>query len=162
MEKKELKPYLRTAQYYETDAMRIVHHSNYIRWMEEARTDFLEQIGFPYREIEERGILFPVLSVSCQYKQAVCFGDEVRIEIELAWFDGLRYGVTYRITSTDGKILHATGETTHGFVSSSLRPLRVKNTHPDIFEAFCTYAAEKRGVLKRHENTEAARPSAEG
>ena len=48
----ETKDYVRKVQYYETDRMGIVHHSNYIRWMEEARTDVLEQIGLPYDKIE--------------------------------------------------------------------------------------------------------------
>ena len=48
----EVKEYGRKIQYYETDRMGIVHHSNYIRWMEEARTDVLEQIGLPYDKIE--------------------------------------------------------------------------------------------------------------
>ena len=38
-------------QYYETDGMGIVHHSNYIRWFEEARVDLLEQLGFGYRDL---------------------------------------------------------------------------------------------------------------
>ena len=42
-----MKPYTKTAKYYETDQMGIIHHSNYIRWMEEARVDMLSQIGYP-------------------------------------------------------------------------------------------------------------------
>ena len=49
-----LKPYYHTVQYYETDAMAVVHHSNYIRWFEEARLDYLEQSGYPYDGIEQR------------------------------------------------------------------------------------------------------------
>lgn len=64
----ETKDYVRKVQYYETDRMGIVHHSNYIRWMEEARTDVLEQIGLPYDKIERAGILtrfwaYPVITV---------------------------------------------------------------------------------------------------
>ena len=43
-----MKPYIHKVQYYETDKMGITHHSNYIRWMEEARVDFMEQIGWGY------------------------------------------------------------------------------------------------------------------
>ena len=46
----EWKPYLRKAQFYETDSMGVVYHGNYIHWMEEARTDFLEQIGWGYEK----------------------------------------------------------------------------------------------------------------
>ena len=47
----EIKPYLRRPQFYETDGMSIIWHGNYVRWMEEARTDFMDQLGFPYAKI---------------------------------------------------------------------------------------------------------------
>ena len=53
-------PYQHTVQYYETDQMQISHHSNYIRWMEEARVAFLACIGFPYEKIEASGLISPV------------------------------------------------------------------------------------------------------
>ena len=52
-----LTPYKRKAFYYETDRMDIIHHSNYVRWLEEARVDLMEQLGCPFHEIEERGIV---------------------------------------------------------------------------------------------------------
>ncbi len=58
----KVKPYEHHVKYYETDQMRIVHHSNYIRWMEEARMDLMEQMGFGYDKMEELEIVSPVLS----------------------------------------------------------------------------------------------------
>ena len=63
-----MRPYEHKAQYYETDRMGIIHHSNYIRWFEEARVDFLEQIGMPFETVEARGLSSPVLSVSVSTK----------------------------------------------------------------------------------------------
>ena len=143
------KPYYHTVQYYETDGMRIVHHSNYIRWMEEARTDYLIQMGLPYDEMERRGLLFPVLSASCEYKAAVAFGATVRVEMQLDWFDGLRYEVSYRITDPEGKVLHAVGKTQHCFLNRALKPLRVKKEAPDVYDAFCADAKELRGVAAK-------------
>ena len=51
------KPYKHLVQYYETDQMGIVHHSNYIRWFEEARSFLLEENGFGYKKMEESGII---------------------------------------------------------------------------------------------------------
>ena len=104
--KKEIIPYKHQVQYYETDGMRIVHHSNYIRWMEEARCDYLIQVGIPYDYLEEREILLPVLSVDCTYKTPAVFGDTVTVEMEVSWFDGVRYEVAYRITSDNGNVIH--------------------------------------------------------
>lgn len=59
-------PYIHTVQYYETDKMGITHHSNYIRWMEEARIDFLAQMGWDYVKLESLGIVSPVTAVECK------------------------------------------------------------------------------------------------
>ena len=63
-----MKPYLRRVQYYETDMMGVAHHANYIHWMEEARIDFMDQLGFPYAEMERKGVLSPVKAFSCEYQ----------------------------------------------------------------------------------------------
>ena len=59
--------------------MRITHHSNYIRWMEEARVDFLDRIGYGYAILERDGIISPVIGVECQYKHPTTFNDEVKM-----------------------------------------------------------------------------------
>lgn len=121
-------------QYYETDAMRVVHHSNYIRWFEEARLDFLEQIGMPYDEIERRQILSPVLGASCQYRQAVKYGESVLIDTAITSFNGLKFSVAYKVYSMDRKILHAEGATDHCFLNDRFQPIRLKKEAPDIYE----------------------------
>ena len=79
-----------SVQYYETDRMGIAHHSNYIRWMEEARIALLARIGFPYEALEARGVVSPVRSVQCRYKRSCTFGDAVisrlPFGISTAWF----------------------------------------------------------------------------
>ena len=61
--------YTHRVQYYETDQMGIVHHSNYIRWFEEARIDWMRHCGISYREMEKQGIIVPVLGVEATYRQ---------------------------------------------------------------------------------------------
>ena len=68
--------YIRRAQYHETDQMGIIHHSNYVKWMEEARIRFLEEMGIDYRRLEESGIISPIVGISVQYKKTVRFDDE--------------------------------------------------------------------------------------
>ena len=71
----EIKPYLRRPQFYETDGMSIIWHGNYIAWMEEARTDFMDQIGFPYARAVEAGIDFALTDISCKYRAMTRFGE---------------------------------------------------------------------------------------
>lgn len=137
--KREIKPYERGVHYYETDQMGIVHHSNYIRWFEEARTDFLEQIGLPYDKIEKEGILIPVLGVSCKYKSAIRFGDIVCVHLKVTYFNGVRFRVSYQVIGKETGTIHAVGESEHGFVNRSMVPVRMKKEFPQMYALLAAY-----------------------
>ncbi len=114
-----MEPYIIKARYYETDQMGIIHHANYIRWMEEARIDLMNQMGYPYRRFEEMGYLSPVLHAECEYKKSVKFDDEVKIVVTLQEFGRLKFTLKYEIynLSQDG-VLSAVGSTRHCFLNS--------------------------------------------
>ena len=131
--------YTHKVQYYETDAMQIVHHSNYIRWMEEARLEHLSRVGLAYDEMEAQGIIIPVLSASCEYKAATRYGETVKIFLEIEKFNGLKFSVVYRITSEDESVLHATGRTSHCFLNKNMKPVNIKKAAPYIYEFFKKY-----------------------
>lgn len=141
-EMQKIKPYSRKIAYYETDQMGVVHHSNYIRWMEEARLDFFEQAGLPYSEIEKRGIIIPVLSASCKYQYAMRFGQRFEVTMRFPAFTGVKFHVLYEIRNPETGKLHATGESSHGFVSRDMIPIRLKKEHPDVYEIMSKYVEE--------------------
>ena len=119
-----MKPYTKTAKYYETDQMGVIHHSNYIRWMEEARVDMLDQIGYPYRCFEEMGYISPVLHVDCEYKKSVRFDDEVKIIVRLQEAGRVKFTLRYDIYNvSEGGVLSAYGTTTHCFLKKDGRPV---------------------------------------
>ncbi|HIW60376.1 MAG TPA: acyl-CoA thioesterase [Candidatus Anaerobutyricum avicola] len=89
--------YTRRAQYHETDQMGIIHHSNYVKWMEEARIRFLEEMGVDYRKLEESGIISPVVGISVQYKKTVRFDDEVKIGVYIRKYNGVRLELGYEM-----------------------------------------------------------------
>lgn len=126
--------YERKVNYYETDQMGIVHHSNYIRWMEEARVSFLEENGLPYDEMEKNGVLIPVLAVNCEYKTAFRFGDIFYLELSLVDFNGIKFSLTYKIYNKMTGVCCAFGESKHCFLTKELKPIRVKKEHPHIYE----------------------------
>lgn len=140
---KENRIYTHEVQYYETDAMQIVHHSNYIRWMEEARLKHLEWAGLAYDKMEESGVIIPVLSASCEYKVATRYGETVKIFPEIVNFNGLRFEVSYRITSMDETVLHAVGTTSHCFLSRDMKPVNIKKCAPEIYEYFAAFRRKK-------------------
>ena len=92
------KPYRRKVFYYETDQMGIVHHSNYIRWFEEARIDYMDQLGLGYSEMEKQGIISPVLSVEANYLRMLHFGDSVTIDAWIKEYNGIKLTVAYEVT----------------------------------------------------------------
>ena len=126
----------RTAKYYETDQMGIVHHSNYIRWFEEARIDLLGQLGLPYRMMEENGVLIPVLGVSCTYKHPIRFDETIVLELSIHNYNGVRFEVVYTGHSKETGLLSCTGTSQHCFTTPDLKPLRIKQHFPAWHEAF--------------------------
>jgi len=126
--------YPRTPHYYETDQMRIVHHSNYIRWFEEARIFYLDAIGMSFAEQENKGIVCPVLTVEASYKKMVRFGDSVEILTRVNHYDGLRYGFSYEVRNTATGEICCTGTSTHCFLDADGRILRVKRQYPEMHE----------------------------
>ncbi len=132
----EQKPYIRTVQYYETDKMGIVHHSNYIRWFEESRIDLMDQMEAGYKALEDSGILIPVLSVSCTYKAMVHFGERVAILPRVVEYTGVRLWLTYTVTRVEDGILCTVGESSHCFITESGRPVSLKKANPQYHAAF--------------------------
>jgi acyl-CoA thioester hydrolase len=136
-------PYTRRVHYYETDQMGIVHHSNYIRWFEEARTDYMARNGIGYADIEARGVQIPVTGVSCSYKTAVPFDQLLEIHTRLTFFNGVRMSYQYEVRSQNGSVLHATGQTDHCFIDAVTRaPLNVKKRLPDYSRQAQTLLSE--------------------
>ena len=84
--------------------MGITHHSNYIRWMEEARIDFLEQIGWNYEKLEEMGIVSPVIGVEGKYRKSTTFSDTVSISVFIDEIKGLKMRIGYGMKKEDGSV----------------------------------------------------------
>ena len=129
-----MKPYIHKVHYYETDQMKITHHSNYIRWMEETRIDFLEQLGFGYDRLEKEGIISPIISVHCDYKKSTTFNDVVQIEIHIKEYKGTRLILEYMMFNQLTKELVATGETSLCFLNNQGRPVILKKSNPTFHE----------------------------
>ncbi len=128
-------PYKRRVFYYETDKMGIVHHSNYIRWIEEARLDFLQQLGLSYEDMEKNGIIMPVIEVSCKYIFSVRYNETVNIYTKPIFFNGIKAVYSYEIYTEDNKILAASGESSHCFLDDAKRtPVSLKKRYREFYE----------------------------
>lgn len=124
--------YKHTVQYYETDKMGITHHSNYIRWMEEARVDFLAGIGYSYDRLESEGIISPVLAVDCEYKKSTVFPEVITIDVAVTEFRGIRLKIKYSMKNADGELV-CVGHSSHCFLNAEGRPVQIKKKHPEFY-----------------------------
>lgn len=126
----------RRINYYETDKMGIVHHSNYIRFLEESRCEMLDAAGMPYSAFEENGIMIPVLGVECSFKHHVTFDDIILINPFVKDFNGVRLTMGYTVTDKKTGNIVLTGETKHCFTDKNLKPVRLKKQFPEFYEKF--------------------------
>lgn len=136
--------YERKVNYYETDRMQIVHHSNYIRWFEEARLYYMENKNLPYAEMEKHGVMIPVLSVDCRYHVPVRFGQTVLVLCKIALFTGTKLRIEYEVRDKETNTLHVTGSSEHCFVNAeTFRPLRLTKNYPEMAKIFIIEEKEK-------------------
>ena len=125
--------YSHFVQYYETDKMGITHHSNYIRWMEEARVHYLEKIGWSFVKFEESGLISPVVSVSGKYLSGCKFADTVLIYVNVSSVKGARFTLTYEMVREEGGEKVFEGESVHCFKNPDGIPLRLERDLPEFY-----------------------------
>lgn len=138
-----IQPYIHKVQYYETDQMGIVHHGNYILWYEEARVDWMEQMGYGYYQMEQDGITSPVLSITSEYQEMVRFGESVSIVIKIKAFNGIRLHLAYEVYGAEDGKLKNKGESTHCFLDVNAHPISLKKTNPKLYAVYQNYAGKE-------------------
>ncbi|PWW25774.1 acyl-CoA thioester hydrolase [Cytobacillus oceanisediminis] len=123
-------------RYAETDQMGVVYHANYLIWMELGRTQIIKDLGFSYAEMEQDGIISPVLDIQASYKKPLRYGQIATIKTWIEEYDGFRVSYGYEIFN-DGGELAVTGSSKHVCVKKdSFRPISIKKKYPDWHEAY--------------------------
>jgi len=111
--------------YRDTDQMGVVYHANYLVMMEMGRVEMLRAKGWSYREMEEAGILIPVLRAECEFRRPALYDDVVRIR---TWMDSItraRIRFRYELRVEARSHLVARGSTEHAFMSNERKPIRL-------------------------------------
>lgn len=127
-----MKPYVHKVQYYETDRMGVTHHSNYVRFMEESRIDFFEQVGLPYEELEAQGLISPVVGVELQYKKTTTYPDLIEIHVRVSEITALKFSVEYKMYCK-GEVC-CLAHSTHCFIKDG-RPVVLSRDYPELYQA---------------------------
>jgi len=118
-------------RYAETDQMQIVHHANYIVWMEEGRSEFMRASGADYAEVERGGHLFAVTGVQVRYLASAHYGERVTVR---TWIEELRSRTLtfgYEIVNTETGTLLVTGQSGHVCMDRQGRVTRI----PEVIRA---------------------------
>lgn len=128
--------YERKINYYETDKMGVVHHSNYIRFLEEARCSWMDHQDISMEEMEEIGLTIPTLEIYCKYKYHVTSGDIIIITPKIIEFNGVRMKVSYKMIDkkTGKEVIEAWSK--HCFTDRTLKPINLKKKYEEVYIKF--------------------------
>lgn len=119
-------------RFSEVDSMAVVWHGNYIHFFEDAREAFGEKYGLNYLQVYSNGFFTPLVSIHCDYKTSLKYGDEALIEITYYDTPAAKIIFKYKIYNAATGILAATGETTQVFLSTETNELSLNN--PPFFD----------------------------
>lgn len=128
--------YERKINYYETDRMGVVHHSNYIRFLEEARCRWLEELNISMEKLENMGYTIPTLEVNCKYKNHVTSGDMIIIKPRISEYNGVRMKVSYEVLNKKTGEIVIEAWTKHCFTNTSIKPINMKKNNERIHSIF--------------------------
>jgi acyl-CoA thioester hydrolase len=120
-------------RYAETDQMGVVYYANYLVWFEIARTNWLRETGWSYREMEAEGFGLPVIEALCQYTQGAKYDDELDIKTTAKLLSPVRIQFDYEIIRCGDGAAIATGRTVHATIDRRGRPVRMPARVRELF-----------------------------
>ena len=134
-------------RYGETDMMGVVYHANYLLYFEDARTDFLEKIGFPYAEIEKHGVMCPIHDVRMTYGSPLRYGEDAFVITEVLENRATKTTYSQRVyragmdptrdkPCVDGVVTACMVE------RDTFKPVSIKRTFPELFARYDELLAE--------------------
>ncbi|MBO6179489.1 MAG: acyl-CoA thioesterase [Selenomonadaceae bacterium] len=103
--------------FYDTDAMAVVHHANYIRWFEIGRVEYLRSIGITLGDLMEDGFVFPITEVSAKFVSPGYYDDDLIIETTATELTKVKMAFNYKVYREKDGTLLVTGHTQNVYTS---------------------------------------------
>ena len=116
-------------RFVETDLMGVVHHSNYLRWFEMARVEYLREADILLLDLIRNGIVFRITKVECKYISSAYFDDWLIIEVVMIECHKAKMEFAYRITREADHIVLAEGYTQNLFTTSEGKVTRLPDEY---------------------------------
>ena len=133
--------YSRRAYYHETDQMGIIHHANYLKWMEEARIALMDKLGFSYKKMEDLGVISPVTAIDVEYKNPTKFNDEVIVNVKVLEYSGVKLTFEYEIINKENNVLNEICHSKHCFIMNG-KIISLKRNLIEFHDAFMKFIEE--------------------
>ena len=118
--------------YYDTDKMGVVYHSNYLKWMEIARTEYFRDI-LPYKNIENMGFILPVKSLNIEYIDSAKYDDDIEIFVKIEEINSIKIKFYYEMYDSN-KVLKAKARTVNVFVDKNGKLKRISKEMLEILK----------------------------
>lgn len=126
-----MEAYTHIVKYYECDRMGVTHHSYYVRFMEEARIDMLDRIGYGFDRMEAEGVISPVISINVSYRKPTTFKDKIEIAVKVMALSGLKLKLGYEMKVSGQTV--CTAESVHCFIENG-KPAVIAERFPLLAE----------------------------
>ncbi|MFD0962272.1 acyl-CoA thioesterase [Paenibacillus chungangensis] len=136
-------------RYQETDRMGVVFHGNYLTWFEIGRTEWIRRAGYTYKNVEERGLLLPVVDLQCKYISPARYDDTLLICTRVLEASPLRVSFQSEVRRVEEELYHAnclsseailpgellvSGGTKHVWVNEQWQPVRLDKNMPELYD----------------------------
>lgn len=121
-------------RYAETDQMGVIHHAVYPIWYELARTEYFNEVGLRYDEVEKMGIMTPLVELTCKYKSPAYYNQEVEVRTKLIQLTPVKFVLEYDIYDKDNTLIHI-GTTTLAWTDAkTFRIINMKKEHEALYK----------------------------
>lgn len=127
-------------RYSEIDKMGIVHHSNYPKWFEIARKDYLEKAGTPSSRLNDSGFYLPLSELECKFKSPAKYGDKIVVFTRISSMSCSKVKFEYRVLNKASGNILAVGETVHGWTDRNIKPLNIEKSALQIYTSLKAFA----------------------
>ncbi|SHI94906.1 acyl-CoA thioesterase [Pseudozobellia thermophila] len=111
-------------RYGETDQMGVVYHGNYAQYLEIGRVEWLRSLGISYKEMEENGIILPVISLNIHFKKSAVYDDLITVETKLKKKPGVKIEFDYTIYNEKKEVLVLANTVLAFLDSKTKRPIK--------------------------------------
>lgn len=127
--------YRHRVRYRECDPMSVVYHAHYVDYFEAARTEALREHGLPYKELEDAGIIMPVVDLNVRYHQPARYDDLLEILVRFPETPAVRVRAEYEVRRAGEEEVLVTGTVVLCFFDTARRrPIRAPQPLLDVFE----------------------------